>query len=104
MAGVLPHAAERAGLRLAAEPAEPPLQTDVRPAAELQQQTALAQEPPGGSAAGEPQEMTPPTERHVSPCPSLLCLFPPHSSSTNQEQTPETLELVHTDAQQTVKF
>lgn len=55
MAGVLPHSAERAGLWLPAEPAEPPPQADVGPAGELQQQTADAQEPPAGSAAGEPQ-------------------------------------------------
>lgn len=61
VAGVLPHSAERPGLRLSAEPPESPLQTVVGPAAELQQQTAHAQEPPGGAAAGEPQgisEMT----------------------------------------------
>lgn len=63
VAGVLPHSAERAGLRLPAEPPEPPRKTDVRPAAELRQQAGRAQEPPGGSAAGEPQggsEMTTP--------------------------------------------
>lgn len=61
VAGVLPHSAERPALWLSAEPPESPLQTVVGPAAELQQQTAHAQEPPGGAAAGEPQgisEMT----------------------------------------------
>lgn len=76
VAGVLPHTAERTGLRLSAEPAEPPLQTDVRPAAELQQQAAHAEEPPGGAAAGEPQGSsqmtTPPLEKsHFTP-PLLL--------------------------------
>lgn len=68
VAGVLPHPAERAGLQLSAEPAEPPMQTDVRPAAELQQQTVHAQEPPGGSAAREPQgssEMTAPLSKSL---------------------------------------
>lgn len=55
VAGVLPHAAQRAGLRLAAQSGEPPLQAGVHPAAELRQQTGHAQEPPGGSAAGESQ-------------------------------------------------
>lgn len=55
MAGDLPRPPERAGLRLAAEPPRPPEQADRRPAAGLRQQTARAQEPPGGPAAGEPQ-------------------------------------------------
>lgn len=53
VAGVLPHSAERAGLRLPAEPPEPPLQANIGPAAELQQQTAHSQEPPCGAVAGE---------------------------------------------------
>lgn len=58
LAGLLPHAAQRAGLQLAAEPAEPPLQDGVRPAGQLQQQDAGSEEQPGGEAAGEPQSST----------------------------------------------
>ena len=51
VAAALPHAAERAGLRLPAEPAAPPWRAGVRPAAELQQQTVESEEPPGGAVA-----------------------------------------------------
>lgn len=85
MAGVLPHAAQRAGLQLPSKPAEPPLQADVRLAAELQQQTVFAQEPPGGSAAGEPQggsEMTEPPSDNLNQICSSSSIYPElfHSS------------------------
>ena len=72
LAGVFPHAAQRARLRLAAEPAEPPLQAGGRPAAQLQQQAAVAEEPPGGSAAGEPQGRTAMT---FSPSAWIICVI-----------------------------
>lgn len=56
MAGLVPHTAEYSRLRLAAEPAEPPLPDERRSAGELRQQTTHAQEPAGGAAAGEPQD------------------------------------------------
>lgn len=56
VAGVLPHAAQRAGLQLPAEPGAPVLRTGVDAAAELQQPAAGAQEPADGAAAGAPQD------------------------------------------------
>lgn len=56
MAGVFPRSAERSRLFLAAEPAAPPGEAELGPAAELQQQQAEhAEEPPAGAAAGAPQ-------------------------------------------------
>lgn len=55
MAGLLPHAAQRVELPLAAEPDTPPPPADSRPAGELRQQAAGAEEPAGDPAAGETQ-------------------------------------------------
>ncbi len=52
MAGLLPHAAERAGLQLSAVSAQSPPATRRRPAAELQQQTAQSEKPAGGADPG----------------------------------------------------
>ncbi len=52
MAGLLPHAAERAGLRLSAVSAQPPCATRRRPAAELRQQAAQSEKQTGGADPG----------------------------------------------------